>query len=281
MREIKASLITEKVRELFLKANVILPADTAECLHKASEAEQNGAAAAALRTAVRNLEAARKNDMPICQDTGMAVVFCEIGSDVHITDGFYEDAINEGVRKAYIDGYFRLSVVDDPLFARKNTNDNTPAVIHTRIVKGDKIKIWVEPKGFGSENMSRIKMFNPSVSPEDIVAFVAQNVKEAGGNPCPPVVVGVGIGGTFDYCAVLAKKALTRPISERNADPRYAELEEKMLTALNETGVGAQGVGGKTTALGVNIEYYPTHIAGLPVAVNVNCHVARHAEGEI
>ena len=200
---------------------------------------------------------------------------------MHITDGYYEDAINEGVRQAYTDGYFRLSVVDDPLFARKNTFDNTPAVIHTRIVKGDKIRIWVEPKGFGSENMSRIKMFNPSVSPEDIVDFVAQTVKEAGGNPCPPVVIGVGIGGTFDYCAVLAKKALTRPISERNPDPRYAELEEKMLKALNETGVGPQGFGGKTTALGVNIEYFPTHIAGLPVAVNVNCHVARHAEAEI
>ena len=281
MREIQALRITETVRELFLKANVVLPSDTAECIKKACASEPEGAGASALRTAVKNLEAAEKNCMPICQDTGMAVVFCEIGSDVHITDGYYEDAINEGVRQAYIDGYFRLSVVDDPLFARKNTSDNTPAVIHTRIVKGDKIRIWVEPKGFGSENMSRIKMFNPSVSPEDIVDFVAQTVKEAGGNPCPPVVIGVGIGGTFDYCAVLAKKALTRPISERNPDPRYAELEEKMLKALNETGVGPQGFGGKTTALGVNIEYFPTHIAGLPVAVNVNCHVARHAEAEI
>ena len=281
MREIQALRITETVRELFLKANVVLPSDTAECIKKACASEPEGAGASALRTAVKNLEAAEKNCMPICQDTGMAVVFCEIGSDVHITDGYYEDAINEGVRQAYTDGYFRLSVVDDPLFARKNTSDNTPAVIHTRIVKGDKIRIWVEPKGFGSENMSRIKMFNPSVSPEDIVDFVAQTVKEAGGNPCPPVVIGVGIGGTFDYCAVLAKKALTRPISERNPDPRYAELEEKMLKALNETGVGPQGFGGKTTALGVNIEYFPTHIAGLPVAVNVNCHVARHAEAEI
>lgn len=281
MREIQALRITETVRELFLKANVVLPSDTAECIKKACASEPEGAGASALRTAVKNLEAAEKNCMPICQDTGMAVVFCEIGSDVHITDGYYEDAINEGVRQAYTDGYFRLSVVDDPLFARKNTFDNTPAVIHTRIVKGDKIRIWVEPKGFGSENMSRIKMFNPSVSPEDIVDFVAQTVKEAGGNPCPPVVIGVGIGGTFDYCAVLAKKALTRPISERNPDPRYAELEEKMLKALNETGVGPQGFGGKTTALGVNIEYFPTHIAGLPVAVNVNCHVARHAEAEI
>ena len=281
MREIKAQLITEKVKELFLKANVILPSDTEECIRKACRIESDGAGAAALRTAVKNLEAAKNNAMPICQDTGMAVVFCEVGSEVHIVDGYYEDAINEGVRQAYIDGYFRLSVVDDPLFARKNTSDNTPAVIHTRIVKGDKISIRVEPKGFGSENMSRIKMFNPSVSPDDIVDFVTETVKEAGGNPCPPVVIGVGIGGTFDYCAVLAKKALTRPITERNSDPRYAELEEKMQKALNETGVGPQGFGGKTTALGVNIEYFPTHIAGLPVAVNVNCHVARHAEGEI
>jgi fumarate hydratase subunit alpha len=204
-----------------------------------------------------------------------------MGKDVHITDGSYETAINEGVRQAYKEGYFRLSVVDDPLFNRKNTGDNTPAVIHTRIVDGDKIDIRVEPKGFGSENMSRIKMFNPSVDKQAIIDFAVQTVKEAGGNPCPPVVLGIGIGGTFDYAAVLAKKALTRNISERNANPLYAELENDILAALNETGVGPQGFGGKTTALAVNIEYFPTHIAGLPVAINVNCHVARHAEGQI
>ena len=211
----------------------------------------------------------------------MAVVFCEIGSDVHIVDGSYEDAINEGVRQAYKDGYFRCSVVGDPLFNRKNTTDNTPAVIHTRIVPGDKIKLIAEPKGFGSENMSRIRMFNPSINKDDIVKFAVETVTEAGGNPCPPVVIGIGIGGTFDYCAVLAKKALARSISVRNADPLYASLEAEILDALNKTGVGPQGFGGEVTALGVNIEYFPTHIAGLPVAINVNCHVARHAEAEI
>lgn len=281
MREIKASVLSDTVRELFMKANVILPSDTEECIKKASQCETEGAGAAALRVAVANLEAAREGCMPICQDTGMAVLFCEIGSDVRIVDGEYEDAINDGVRRAYKDGYFRCSVVNEPLFDRKNTGDNTPAVIHTRIVKGDKIRLFAEPKGFGSENMSAIKMFNPSASREDIIAFVVDTVKNAGGNPCPPVVIGVGIGGTFDYCAVLAKKALTRSISVRNSDPKYALLETDMLNALNETGVGPQGFGGKTTALGVNIEYYPTHIAGLPVAVNVNCHVARHAEAEI
>ena len=281
MREIKAEALTETVKQLFLKANVILPADTEECIRQACEKEECAPSAAALRCAVNNLDAARKNVMPICQDTGMAVVFCEIGSDVRIVCGEYEDAINEGVRQAYKEGYFRCSVVDDPFFSRKNTTDNTPAIIYTRIVKGDRIKIFVEPKGFGSENMSRIKMFNPSADKNDIIDFVAETVKQAGGNPCPPVVVGVGIGGTFDYSAVLAKKALTRPISQRNSNPKYAELENEILDVLNTLGVGAQGFGGKTTALGVNIEYYPTHIAGLPVAVNINCHVARHAEAEI
>ena len=281
MREVKASALTEKVKELFLKANVILPSDTEECIKKACACEPSGAGASALKVACDNLDAARENQMAICQDTGMAVVFVEIGSEVHITDGLYEDAINEGVRAAYKEGYFRLSVVDDPLFERKNTGDNTPAVIHTRIVSGDKIDIAVEPKGFGSENMSRIKMFNPSIDRQAIIDFAVQTVKEAGGNPCPPVVLGIGIGGTFDKCAVLAKKALTRPVSQRNENPLYAELERDILTALNETGVGPQGFGGKTTALAVNIEYFPTHIAGLPVAINVNCHVARHAKGQI
>ena len=281
MREIKASAITEKVKELFLRANVILPADTEECIRRACECEVGGACAAALKVACDNLDAARENQMPICQDTGMAVVFVDIGSEVHITDGFYEDAINEGVRAAYKEGYFRLSVVDDPLFERKNTGDNTPAVIYTRIVPGDKIDISVEPKGFGSENMSRIKMFNPSVDRQAIIDFAVQTVKEAGGNPCPPVVLGIGIGGTFDKCAVLAKKALTRPVSVRNENPLYAELENDILNALNETGVGPQGFGGRTTALAVKIESYPTHIAGLPVAVNICCHVARHMAVEI
>ncbi len=269
------------MKKLFLTANVILPSDTEKALKSAMERERCGASKEALCTSCENLDAAKRLNMPICQDTGMAVVFAEIGQDVHFTGGLFEDAVNEGVRQAYSEGCFRCSVVNDPLFERKNTTDNTPAVIHISIASGDKVRLIAEPKGFGSENMSRIRMFNPSVSSDDIVEFVAQTVKEAGGNPCPPVVIGVGIGGTFDKCAVLAKKALARPISVRNADPKYAELEEKMLCALNKTGVGAQGFGGNETALGVNIEYYPTHIAGLPVAVNVNCHVARHAECEI
>ena len=281
MREIQAKTITEKVKELFLQANIHLPADTAERIRLASCAETAPAAQAAMKTACDNLEAAERLNMAICQDTGMAVVFCELGQDAHIVGGSYEDAINEGVRQAYLEGYFRCSVVGDPLFERKNTADNTPAVIHTRIVEGDSIKIIAEPKGFGSENMSAVRMFNPTIDENDIIDFVCERVKQAGGNPCPPVVVGIGIGGTFDYCAVLAKKALARSVSERNADPRYAALEEKILQRLNELGVGPQGFGGRTTALGVNIEYFPTHIAGLPVAVNINCHVARHAEGEI
>ena len=281
MREVKASALTDKVKELFLKANVILPVDTESALCTTCKNEISSVGVSALKVAIDNVSVAKSESMPICQDTGMAVVFIDMGKDVHITDGSYEAAINEGVRQAYKEGYFRLSVVDDPLFNRKNTGDNTPAVIHTRIVDGDKIDIRVEPKGFGSENMSRIKMLNPSVDKQAIIDFAVQTVKEAGGNPCPPVVLGIGIGGTFDYSAVLAKKALTRSISERNANPLYAELEEEILAALNETGVGPQGFGGKTTALAVNIEYFPTHIAGLPVAINVNCHVARHAEGQI
>ena len=281
MREITATKITETVRALFLSANIYLPKDVENSICNACERESCPVAASALRVARDNFIAARENEMAICQDTGMAVVFAEVGSEVRITDGLFEEAINEGVRQAYKDGYFRCSVTSDPLFSRVNTGDNTPAVIHTRIVSGDKIKITVAPKGFGSENMSRIKMMNPGAGKEAVVKFVTETVKEAGGNPCPPVVVGVGIGGTFDYAAVLAKKALARNISERNPDPRYAELEEELLTELNKLGVGAQGFGGDVTALGVNIEYYPTHIAGLPVAVNINCHVARHAEAVI
>ena len=278
MREITAAKITETVRALFLRANIYLPADTEKAICDACGRESRPVAASALRVARDNLEAARENEMAICQDTGMAVVFAEIGNDVRITEGLFEEAVNEGVRQAYRDGYFRCSVTSDPLFSRINTGDNTPAVIHTRIVAGNKIKITVAPKGFGSENMSRIRMMNPGAGKDAVIRFVAETVKEAGGNPCPPVVVGVGIGGTFDYAAVLAKKALARDISSRNPDERYAALEEEILTELNKLGVGAQGFGGDVTALGVNIEFFPTHIAGLPVAVNVNCHVARHAE---
>jgi fumarate hydratase subunit alpha len=278
MREVKASALTEKVKELFLKANVYLPRDTEECLKKAYQNEPLGAGKSALKVAADNLVAARESEMPICQDTGMAVVFVDIGSDVHITDGFYEEAINEGVRQAYKEGYFRLSVVDDPLFERKNTADNTPAVIYTRIVPGEKIDVCVEPKGFGSENMSRIKMFNPSVDKQAIIDFAVQTVKEAGGNPCPPVVLGIGIGSDFEGVALLSKRALCRDISIRNDDDFYKTLEEKMLKRVNELHIGPQGFGGEITALAVNIETAPTHIAGLPVAVNVGCHVTRHKE---
>ncbi|MBQ9117457.1 MAG: fumarate hydratase [Clostridia bacterium] len=281
MREISAAEITGVVRELFLNANVHLPQDAEQAICRACETESCPNAKYALKVALDNLDAARENNMAICQDTGMAVLFAEIGCDVHITGGLFEDAVNEGVRQAYKEGYFRCSVTSDPLFSRVNTGDNTPAVIHTRLVHGDKITLTAAPKGFGSENMSRIRMFNPSVGKEAIINFVCETVKEAGGNPCPPVVLGIGIGGTFDYAAVLAKKALARDISSQNPDPRYAALEDEILAALNKLGIGAQGFGGDTTALGVNIEYYPTHIAGLPVAVNVNCHVARHATAVI
>ncbi len=281
MREIDVQILTDKVKELFLDANIHLPSDTADCIRRAVDKEGSEVGKAALRTAAENLLAADELSMPICQDTGMAVVFCEVGTEVRFVGGDFEEAINRGVRLAYKEGYFRCSVVNDPLFNRRNTGDNTPAVIHTRLVPGDRIKIIAEPKGFGSENMSRIKMFNPSVSKAEIVDFICDTVKSAGGNPCPPVVIGVGIGGTFDYCAVLAKKALARAVSVRNSNPNYAALEGEVLERLNKIGVGPQGFGGDVTALGVNIEYFPTHIAGLPVAVNVNCHVARHAEAEL
>lgn len=216
----------------------------------------------------------------MCQDTGMACVFVELGQEVQVTDGSLEEAINEGVRQGYGDGYLRKSVVKDPL-NRVNTKDNTPAIIYYDIVPGDKMKITVAPKGFGSENMSQIKMLKPSDGLQGVKDFIIKVVKEAGPNPCPPIVVGVGIGGTFDKAANIAKKALIRSVDVRNEDPFYAELEKEMLEAINELGIGPQGFGGKTTALAVNIETYPTHIAGLPVAVNINCHATRHAEIEL
>ncbi len=281
MREIPCSEIISAVKRLFIEANYVLPDDAEELIRCSCEKETDERGKKILGRLVENLEAARENDIPICQDTGMAVVFAEIGQDVHIIDGLFSDAVNEGVRQAYIDGYLRKSVVNEPLYERKNTNDNTPAVIYTDIVEGDKIKITVAPKGFGSENMSRLKMFTPSAKEDDIIDFVCDCVKKAGGNPCPPILVGVGIGGTFDRCAYLAKKALTRNVSERNADERYAELEKKILDRINELNIGPQGFGGDTTAFAVNIEYMATHIAGLPVAVNINCHVMRHGEAVI
>jgi hydro-lyases, Fe-S type, tartrate/fumarate subfamily, alpha region len=281
MREIKTSDITRLVEELFIKANNVLPADLADLIADASHSEPDPLGREIMCRLCENLDAAKKYDVPICQDTGMAVVFAELGQDAHITGGGFEDAINEGVHNAYINGYLRCSVVNDPFFDRKNTGDNTPAVIYTKLVPGEKLRIVAAPKGFGSENKSALKMFTPSATRADIVNFVIETVVRAGGDPCPPIVVGIGIGGTFDSAAVDAKYALTLPASRYNPEARYAELEAEILERINATGIGPQGLGGKTTALAVNIVNRPTHIAGLPVAVNIGCHVTRHAEGII
>lgn len=275
MRNIEVSKIIEAVKNLFIDANRILPTDLEDCIKCSVNKEKSELGKSILSDLCENMKAARELNIPVCQDTGMAVVFAEVGQEVYITGGLFEDAVNEGVRQAYIDGYLRCSVVTDPI-RRGNTNDNTPAVIHTRIVGGDKIKITAAPKGFGSENMSRIKMFTPSANIDDITDFVVDSVRTAGSNPCPPVVLGVGIGGDFEKCAILAKQALCRPISQRNPDKFYSDLEEKILNKVNKLNIGPQGFGGITTALSVNIEQYPTHIAGLPVAVNIGCHVTRH-----
>ena len=276
MRIVNTKEISKAVEKLLVEANYFLPDSLANRIKAFQDKETNILAKSVLSKLTENLDAAKELNVPICQDTGMAVIFLEIGQQVFLEGDLLEDAVNEGTANAYIGGYMRKSIVKDPLFDRKNTNDNTPAVIHTKIVPGDKIKITVAPKGFGSENMSRIKMFNPSAEKKDIVDFVTETVKIAGGNPCPPVVVGVGIGGTFEYAAFLAKKALTRDVDVRNPDDKYAQLENEMLEAVNRLNVGPQGFGGKTTALAVNIETFPTHIAGLPCAVNIGCHVTRH-----
>lgn len=277
MREIEVSVIKEAVAELCEEANLLLPPMMKEKIESCIPLEESPVCKEVLGDIVRNIDCAKELNVPICQDTGMAVIFLEIGQDVHFTGGSLYKAINEGVAKGYVEGKLRLSVVKDPL-RRVNTGDNTPAIIHTSIVDGDKVKIMVAPKGFGSENMSRIKMFTPSATKEDIIAFVTETVNVAGSNPCPPIVVGVGIGGDFEQCAYLSKKALCRDLMERNPDPFYSELEEAMLTEINKTGIGSQGFGGTVTALYLNIEAAPTHIAGLPVAVNIGCHVTRHKE---
>lgn len=276
MREINSQEITEAVARLCIEANLHLPDGMKECIENARKLEKSELCKSVLGDLEQNLIAADELSVPICQDTGMAVVFAEIGQDVHISGGAFEDAVNEGVAKGYVEGKLRLSVVGDPI-ERVNTGNNTPAVIHTRIVPGDKISLMVAPKGFGSENMSRLKMFTPSASKEDIVDFIVETASVAGSNPCPPIVVGVGIGGDFEQCAYLAKKALCRDLSARNPKPLYAEMEKAALCGINRLGIGAQGFGGTQTALYVNIEQAPTHIAGLPVAVNMGCHVTRHA----
>lgn len=274
MREIFGEEISTAVRDACIAANRELPCDLEKLIRESPEQEKNPLARSVLKDLCRNLDAAREMQLPICQDTGMAVVFAEIGQEVHI-QGDFQKAVNKGVHDGYLEGLLRCSVVKDPL-RRENTEDNTPAVLHVQMVPGDRIRLTVAPKGFGSENMSRLRMFTPAAKPEDLVDFVAETVRRAGGNPCPPLVLGVGIGGDFELCAYLAKRALCRNVSERNPDAFYAELERKMLKAANETGVGPQGFGGRETVLAVNIETYPTHIAGLPVAVNVGCHVTRH-----
>lgn len=275
VREIEAAKITDTVKRLCIQANVILPEDVKNCIIKRKSEENWAPAREILDRIEENFELAAAENVPICQDTGVACVFLEIGQEVHIAGGDITQAVNEGVRQGYAEGYLRKSVVRDPL-DRVNTGDNTPAMIYYDIVPGDKIKITVAPKGFGSENMSQIKMLRPSDSIEGVKTFVLKAVEEAGPNPCPPIIVGVGIGGTFDKAALLAKKALLRETGTPSADPLYAKLEEELLEKINALGIGPQGFGGKTTALAVAVEHYPTHIAGLPVAVNINCHVARH-----
>ncbi len=281
MRTVNTEQIKEKVAELFIKANYKLPDDIFDKIKNGITVEEKPIAKSILEKLIENCDAADKINVPICQDTGMAVVFIEIGQEVYLEGEPLEIAVNKGVAKAYDEGYLRKSVVSEPLFERVNTNDNTPAIIYTKIVPGDKISITAAPKGFGSENMSATKMFTPSAKPSDIVAFVVDTVKNAGSNPCPPIVVGVGIGGDFEYAAYLSKKALIRDTDTPNENEKYAKLEKEMLDAINATGIGPQGFGGKTTCLAVNIEYYPTHIAGLPCAVNIGCHVTRHANAVI
>jgi fumarate hydratase subunit alpha len=280
MKEIKVERITDEVKKLCIDANYYLNPDIKRRFQEAKEKETFQVAKDIINILAQNAEIAKNENMPMCQDTGLTVIFVEIGQDVHITGGSVEEAINEGVRQGYKDGYLRFSVVGDPL-ERVNTKDNTPAVIHYNIVTGDKLKIIVSPKGFGSENMSQLKMLKPSDGIEGVKAFVLKVVEEAGPNPCPPIIVGVGIGGTFEKSALLAKKSLMRSTDERNGNPFYAKLELELLEAINKLGIGPQGFGGLTTALAVNVEAYATHIAGLPVAVNISCHATRHMEVEL
>lgn len=279
MREIKAAAVTEAVAALCIEANAHLPADVEAALAAALAAEPWPLAKHTLGLLEKNLEMANACALPICQDTGMAVVFAEVGQEVHI-DGDFEAAVNEGVRRGYGEGYLRKSIVGDPL-RRVNTGDNTPAALHLRLVPGDKLRLTVAPKGFGSENMSRLAMLRPADGVEGVERFVLETVRLAGPNPCPPMVLGVGIGGSFDGVALLAKQALLRPLDKPNPDEYYAKLEKKLLAAVNELGIGPQGFGGKTTALGLAIETAPTHVAGLPVAVNVSCHATRRASAEL
>ncbi len=275
MREINVQQIIDTVERLCIDANNHLPSDVKCAIKNCRACEDGKIAQGVLDNIIENFEIADAENVPICQDTGMACVFLEIGQDLHIVGGDLTEAINEGVRRGYANGYLRKSVVGDPV-RRGNTGDNTPAMIYTEIVPGENLKITLGPKGFGSENMSAIRMFKPSAGLQGIKDFIIETVEAAGPNPCPPIVVGVGIGGTFDKAALLAKKAIMRPIDSCHPDPYYADLEKEMLEKINELGIGPQGFGGKTTAIGLNIETLPTHIAGMPCAININCHVTRH-----
>lgn len=280
-REIPAQEITDAVKKLFMDCSYYIGKDISAAIEEAKNKETSPLAKDVLQQLMDNNKIAANEQIPICQDTGMAVLFFEYGDKVTVKGGSFKAAVEEGVRRAYIDGYLRKSVVTDPVFDRINTKDNTPAVIHTEIVPGDKIRIVAGGKGFGSENMSAIKMLAPSAGVEGVKKFILDAVAHAGPNPCPPIVVGVGIGGTFEKAAQLAKRATLRPINTSNSDERYAELERELLTEINKMNIGPAGLGGATTALGINIETYPTHIAGMPVAVNICCHACRHKECEI
>ena len=280
MREIDCEQIILAVKNLCINANCFLPADVRRALDGARESEQSEVGRAILGDLAENYRLADAEHLPICQDTGMAVLFVELGQEVHITGGLLEDALNEGVRRGYVDGLLRLSVVADPI-RRGNTNDNTPAVIHLRLVKGDQLKITVAPKGFGSENMSVLKMFKPAATVEEIEDFIVSAVDQAGSNPCPPIVLGVGLCGTSEQVMELAKRALLRPVGQPHTDAFYADMERRLLEKINRLGIGPQGLGGITTALAVHIETAPTHIAGLPCGLNLSCHVLRHAEATL
>lgn len=280
MRTVHTDKIKEAIKEMCIEANLVLSADVERRILSAEQEETAELGRKILSQLKENMEIAKEENIPICQDTGMAIIFLEIGQEVHFEGDYLEDAVNQGVRKGYAEGYLRKSVVGDPLL-RENTKDNTPAVIHTRIVPGDKVKITVAPKGFGSENMSRVCMLKPADGEEGVKEAVLETVRLAGPNACPPMVVGVGIGGSFEKCALLAKKALTRNLDVRSELPHIRAMEEELLDKINHLNIGPGGLGGKTTALGVNIETYPTHIAGLPVAINICCHVNRHTVREI
>jgi len=281
MRQVKAELLKTTIRDLFLEASYVIGKDVYNKLKTQCQIEESSIGRSVLSQIIKNDEIAAQERIPMCQDTGLAVVFIKLGQEVSIIDGDFNEAINQGVKEAYTQGYLRKSAVSEPIFERTNTKDNTPAIIHVEIVPGDKINVLVTAKGFGSENMSALKMLKPADGVQGVKDFIVETAVNAGPNPCPPIIVGVGVGGTVEKAAILAKKATTRSVGKSNPDERYAKLEREVLEEINKSGVGPGGLGGNTTALAVNIDYFPTHIAGLPVVVNICCHAARHAEKTI